>query len=235
MRLQSVQFRDPDLRSRWQQEAGQRLQRGINWGTGIVAAVMVLSIIRDLILQWEGWEGLMAFRLFVIAPLILLPWIPSRTTIGSRHRADIVLVTLSALFLSMAVMFIWMPAIPGASKCLVSVLFLPIFAAATTLFPIGFRRTLVLSTTGVVAFVMAYSQIDDSLLRISLMSWTVFAVAGVLVGGSWRLERQERLLWEAKQRLEAEQASDLNLLQNVFPAPIANPFTQFRCTHRRSL
>jgi class 3 adenylate cyclase len=217
-----VKFNDPELEACWQEEAGQRLQRGINWGTVIVGAVLVLSIVRDLVLRWDGWEGLMLFRLCVIAPLIILPWLLSRTQLGARHRADIVLVSLTALFLSMAVMFIWMPALPGASKPLVSLLFLPVFAAATTLFPIGLRRTLVLAITGLFAFLIAYSQVDTSLLRISLMSWTVFALAGVLVGGSWRLERQERLLWLARRRLEVEQESSLSLLQNVFPAPIVD-------------
>jgi adenylate cyclase len=64
--------------------------------------------------------------------------------------------------------------------------------------------------------------VDDSLLRISIMSWCVFALAGIVVGGNWRLERQARMLWLATQQLEAEQASSLKLLQNVFPAPIAD-------------
>ena len=73
---------------------------------------------------------------------------------------------------------------------------------------------------------IAYWQVDTSWLRLSLMSWTVFALAGVLVGGSWRLEKQERLLWQAKYRIEAEQESSLSLLKNVFPAPIVDRLLQ---------
>ena len=218
----TLEFTEPEVEQRWQEEAGERLQRGLNWGTVIVVAVLLLSIIRDLMLRWDGWEALMAFRVLVITPLVLCPWVLSRTARGVKRRGDIVLVSLAALFLSMAVMLIWLPVLPGTSKPLISVLFLPVYAASTTLFPIGFRRTLVLGTTGLVAFIISYSQVDPSFFRISVMIWAVFALGGILVGGSWRLERQERLHWLAKKRIEAEQASSLSLLHNVFPAPIAH-------------
>ncbi|NCG19236.1 MAG: hypothetical protein GWP91_09510 [Rhodobacterales bacterium] len=188
----------------------------------MMGSVLILSIVRDLALRWEGWEALMVFRLVVITPLVFSPWLLSQSSFGARRRADIVLVSLSAIFFSMAVMLIWLPVIPGASKTIISVLFLPVFAAAITLFSIGFRRTLVLGSAGLAAFLIAYTQVDASLLRVSIMSWCVFALGGILVGGSRRRERQARMLWLATQQLEAEKASSLKLLQNVFPAPIAD-------------
>jgi hypothetical protein len=152
----TLEFEDSELETRWQEEAAHRLQKGLNWGTILVVAVLTLSIVRDLALRWEGWEALMVFRLVVITPLVLSPWLLSRSALGARRRADIVLVSLVAMFLSMAVMLIWLPVLPGASKPIISVLFLPVFAAATNLFPIGFRRTLILSVTGLAAFVIAY-------------------------------------------------------------------------------
>ena len=218
----TLEFEDHELEARWQHEAGQRLQRTLNWGTAVIIAILVMSIVRDLFLRWSGWEALMVFRLCVISPLVISPWLLSRTKRGARHRADIVLFTLATTFLAMAVMLIWLPVLPGASTPILSILFLPVFAAATTLFPIGFRRTLVLGCTGVLSFLIAYSQVDASLLRVSIMSWCVFAIGGVVVLVSWRLERQERDLWLAKQHLEVEQASSLKLLQNVFPPPVAD-------------
>lgn len=54
------------------------------------------------------------------------------------------------------------------------------------------------------------------------MTWAVFALGGIIISSSWRLEKQERLAWNANQKLEVEKASSLSLLQNVFPAPIAD-------------
>lgn len=123
----TLEFIDDELESKWQHEAGLRLQTSINWATILVATILVLSIIRDLILQWDGWEALMAFRIFIITPFVLSPWLLSKSTIGSRHKADIVLICLSGMILAMGVMLIWLPVIPGASKALISVLFLPVF------------------------------------------------------------------------------------------------------------
>ena len=71
--------------------------------------LLVLSSIRDVILQWDGWEALMMFRVFVIAPLFLTPWLLSRTQFGQHHREAIVVLFLSILFISLAIMLCGFP------------------------------------------------------------------------------------------------------------------------------
>ena len=104
-------------------EANTRVSRGLNWGTILIVILLGLSIVRDLILRWDGWESLMLFRLFVIIPIVIAPWVLSKTRYGADHREGILVTILSILFIALGLMFIWLPDLPWGSKPLISFFF----------------------------------------------------------------------------------------------------------------
>ena len=218
----SLSFVEPEAEQEWLARTVAGLQRGLNLGSSAVTALLVLSSLRDLWLQWDGWEGLMMVRMGIIAPLCLGPWLVARTRFGQRHLRDIVLLSLCAMSLMLCAVVVWTDTIPIEQKPVVSVLFIPIFAVGSLLFPLGFAKRLIYVSTSVVAFWVAYGSVGTSLLQTAVMLWTAGAIGGTILVATYHLELQARQAWMARRALEAARLARQQLLSNVLPEPIVD-------------
>jgi len=216
----SLKFSDVVLELDWQKQTHQLRQRSLRLGTLGVAVLLFFSILRDIWLQWDGWEQLMLIRLFVIAPVTLSPWLVCRTTWGRRNQQDVILVALCGLSLALCMMVVGTPTIPGPEKPIVSVLFIPIMAVGSLLFSLSFPKRLIYVTASVLAFALTYIVIDTSPMRTAIMIWTSGSIGGTILLAAYHLEKKDRLAWWSEQQLVTARAARESLLSNVFPEPV---------------
>lgn len=216
----SLAFSDPATERAWQARADARLIRGLNLATAGLVVLLLLSMLRDVVLQWDGWQGLMAIRVFIIAPLCLSPWLLAKTRFGRRFLEDLVMGALCGMSLVLCAMVVWTDTIPAEQKPVVSVLFISIFSAGSLLFPLGFPKRLIYVVTSVTAFLVAYVGLGTTSLQSVVMVWTAAAIGGTILTATWHLERQARTAWNAQRALEAARQARQALLSNVLPEPI---------------